>query len=163
MPNPKPVLMQKKGESIDEELTELCKMMKIMSERDVDATLAQVLKTMMVHSRDGPIGGSELSRISGLNRITIIHHLKRLESAGFVRRQEGKYLLRVQSAEEMLMEFRREMEEAFAQMDELAREIDSQFENFERRFEQEGARDFAHRAKHVEREFAERQRRRRLP
>lgn len=130
----KAILISRKGEpeTIDTELSELCRMMRIMSERDVDATLAQVLKTMMVHSRGKPVGGSELSEISGINRITIIHHLKRLEGAGFVRRAEGKYVMRVRSAEEMLMEFRREMEQTFQQMDEMAREIDSQFAQMEK-------------------------------
>jgi len=131
---PKTILIQKKGEqeSVDSELSGLCKMMRIMSERDTDATLAQVLKTMMLHSQGKPVGGSELSEISGINRITIIHHLKRLEGAGFVRRSEGKYLLRVRSAEDMLVEFRKEMEDSFRQMDEMAREIDAHFSQMEK-------------------------------
>jgi len=126
------ITRRKTEEEINSELSSLCKMMRLMSERDVDATLAQVLREMMVRARDGPIGGSELSKSSGINRITIIHHLKRLEGAGFVRRTEGKYVMRVQSAEEMLMEFRKDMERSFSEMDELAREIDSQFQEMER-------------------------------
>lgn len=122
----------RKPQSVDEELVELCRKMRLMSERDVDATLAQVLKTMMVAGRDRPVGGSELAKSSGINRITIIHHLRRLEGAGFVRREEGKYVMRVRSAEDMLMEFRREMEAAFSEMDELAREIDEQFSQMEK-------------------------------
>ncbi len=144
MDKPKAVLVQEKGRSVDSELSELCRMMRLMSERDVDATLAQVLKTMMVSARDRPVGGSELSKISGLNRVTVLHHLRRLEGAGFVRRQESKYVLCVQSAEGMLLEFRKEMDQAFSEMDELARQIDSQFEQFEK-------------------EFDERQKKRRLP
>lgn len=132
MAGTKTELVQKKATTVDEELSELCKMMKLMSDRDTDETLAQVLKAMLVHSRSQPIGGSELSKISGLNRITIIHHMKRLEHAGFVRRQETKYVLRVSSAEEMLLEFRKEAEREFQQMDELAREIDSFFDQTER-------------------------------
>ena len=129
---PRAILVPKAQAGAGDELTSLCKMMHIMSERDVDATLVQVLKTMMVHTREQPLGGSELSKISGINRITIIHHLKRLEGAGFVQRKEGKYAVRVQSAEDMLMEFRKEMERTFAEMDELAREIDGQFDQMER-------------------------------
>ena len=134
MEKPKAALVQRRqGGEIDSELSELCRMMRIMSDRDVDGTIVQVLRTMMEQTRSKPLGGSELSRASGLNRITVIHHLRRLETAGFVRRQDGgKYMLRVQSAEEMLMEFRREMEDTFAQMDELAREIDEQFEGMAR-------------------------------
>ena len=133
-------LVARRPQSVDDELIELCKMMRIMSERDVDATLSQVLKTMMVHTRSEPLGGSELSKISGINRITIIHHLKRLEEAGFVARKEGKYCMRVQTAEGMLMEFRKEMDRAFTEMDELAREIDTEFEQMERQMLVRGKR-----------------------
>jgi len=91
----------------------------------------------MVEGRGKPVGGSDLSRISGINRITIIHHLGRLEDAGLVRRSEGKYILKIQSAEDMLMEFRKEMEKHFSEMDEMAREIDEQFASFEKDFEQQ--------------------------
>lgn len=121
------VLQKRAAQDIGEELAQLCRMMRIMSERDTDGTLPQVLRIMMVEGRSKPVGGSDLSRISGLNRITIIHHLGRLEGAGLVRRTEGKYILRVQSAEDMLMEFRKEMERSFSEMDEIAREIDEQF------------------------------------
>ncbi|MFA4982757.1 MAG: hypothetical protein WC588_00930 [Candidatus Micrarchaeia archaeon] len=126
----KTILLQRREISGDEEIISLCRMMRLMSERDTDATLPQVLKIMLVHSRTEPVGGSELAKISGLNRITILHHLKRLEGAGFVVRKESGYVMRVQSAEEMLLEFRKEMEESFLQMDELAREIDRRFEGF---------------------------------
>ena len=126
----------KKDASPDEELIELCRKMRLMSERDTDATLPQVLKVMMVHSRGQPVGGSELSELSGINRITIIHHMKRLEVAGFVRREEGKYILRVRTAEDMILEFRKEMERNFAEMDEMAREFDEQFAQMERAFDE---------------------------
>jgi DNA-binding MarR family transcriptional regulator len=132
------------GGDPDSELIELCRKMRLMSERDTDATLPQVLKVMMVHSHGQPVGGSELSEISGINRITIIHHMKRLEGAGFVKRKEGKYILKVQSAEDMILEFRKDMERTFAEMDEMAREFDEQFAQ-------------------MDRELAERFRRRRLP
>ncbi len=139
------LIRRKSSEGIDNELSALCKMMRIMSERDTDCTLPQVLKVMMVEGRGKPVGGSELSRVSGLNRITVIHHLKRLEGAGFVRRQEGKYMMRVQTAEDMLMEFRKEMEKSFAEMDEVARQIDEQFSLFERQMGQQAAREFEER------------------
>lgn len=136
---PKTELLQQKkaSQDIDIELASLCKMMRIMSDRDTDGTLPQVLKIMMVEGRGKPVGGSDLSRISGINRITIIHHLGRLEDAGLVRRAEGKYILKIQSAEDMLMEFRKEMEKHFSEMDEMARLIDEQFDNFEKDFEQQ--------------------------
>jgi len=134
---PKAELVSAKREaSPDGELAELCRKMRLMSERDTDATLPQVLKVMMMHARSQAVGGSELSELSGINRITIIHHLRRLESAGLVQRQESKYVLRVRSAEDMILEFRKEMERSFAEMDEMAREFDAQFEQMEREFDE---------------------------
>lgn len=132
--------LSRAGREMDAELASLCRMMRIMSERDTDGTLPQVLKVMMVEGRGKPVGGSELSEISGLNRITIIHHLRRLEGAGLVRRQEGKYVLKVQSAEDMLVEFRKDMERNFSEMDEIARQIDEQFAQFEKAFEEQRKR-----------------------
>ena len=126
----------KKEANPNEELVELCRKMRLMSERDTDATLPQVLRVMMVHSHGQPVGGSELSELSGINRITIIHHMKRLEGAGFVKREEGKYVLRVRSAEDMILEFRKEMERNFAEMDEMAREFDEQFASMSREFDE---------------------------
>ena len=128
------VILARKDANPEGELVELCRKMRLMSERDTDATLPQVLRVMMVHSHGQPVGGSELSELSGINRITIIHHMKRLEGAGFVRREEGKYILRVRSAEDMILEFRKEMERNFAEMDEMAREFDEQFAQMEREF-----------------------------
>ena len=131
------VVAARKDATPNEELIVLCRKMRLMSERDTDATLPQVLRVMMVHSRGQPVGGSELSELSGINRITIIHHMKRLEGAGFVRREEGKYILRVRSAEDMILEFRKEMERNFAEMDEMAREFDEQFAQMERGFDEQ--------------------------
>lgn len=137
----KAITVQRKNSGeIDEDLSALCRMMRIMSDRDIDGTLPQVLKAMMMEGRGKLVGGSDLSRSSGLNRITVIHHLKRLEGAGFVRRQEGKYVLRVQSAEGMLIEFRKEMERHFSEMDEIARQIDEQFDSAERVFYRQNRR-----------------------
>ncbi|MCX8195157.1 MAG: winged helix-turn-helix domain-containing protein [Candidatus Micrarchaeota archaeon] len=126
------VVAPRQNHDIDGEISELCRMMRLMSDRDVDATLAQVLKTMMIYSRQRPVGGSELARISGINRITILHHLGRLRKAGFVEKSGGKYILRVSSAEDMIIEFRKEMERLFSEMDEMAREIDMHLEEMER-------------------------------
>src|SRR3989338_532425 len=132
-------VIERRGEGADEELVKLCKYMRVMSDRDTDATVTQVLKTMMIAGRDKAVGGSELAKISGLNRITVIHHLKRLESAGLVKREETKYIMQPKNAEEMLLGFREDMDKMFSEMDELAREIDREFEIMEGKGQHENA------------------------
>lgn len=121
-------IIERRNDGADEELVKLCKYMRILSDRDTDATVTHVLKTMMIAGRDKPVGGSELAKMSGLNRITVIHHLKRLETAGVVKKEETKYIMQPKNAEQMLLGFREEMDRMFSEMDELAREIDKEFD-----------------------------------
>jgi predicted transcriptional regulator len=119
-------------EDVEEELTKLFRSMHLMSERDVDATVTRVFRAMMQMGREEPVGSTDISRFSGLNRITVIHHLKRLEIAGVVKKQEAKYVLRCQSVEGLMEEMRSDMERQFEQMEALARQIDLEFGMFER-------------------------------
>jgi len=116
-------------EELEEELSKLFRSMHLMSERDLDATVTRVFRAMMRMGREGPVGSTELSKESGINRITVIHHLKRLESAGVVEKHESKYMLRVRSMEEMMEEMREDMLRQFEEMDQMARELDRAFMN----------------------------------
>ena len=113
-------------EEVEEELARLFRTMHLMSERDIDATMTRVFRAMMRMGRE-PVGSTELSRQAGLNRITVIHHLKRLENAGVVEKRETKYVMRVQSIEEMMDEMRSDMEKQFEEMERMARELDRAF------------------------------------
>jgi len=120
-------------EEVEDELARLFRSMHLMSERDIDATMTRVFQAMMKMGQEGPVGSTELSRQSGLNRITVIHHLKRLESAGVVHKQETKYVLRCSSVEKLMDKMRGDMLKQFEEMDRMARDIDRAFvEDFER-------------------------------
>jgi predicted transcriptional regulator len=120
-------------EEVEEELAKLFRSMHLMSERDIDATMTRVFQAMMRMGREGPVGSTDLSRASGLNRITVIHHLKRLENAGVVEKHESKYVMRVRSIEEMMDGMRIDMLKQFEEMDRMARDLDRAFlDDFER-------------------------------
>lgn len=111
-------------EKVEAELRELCKQLRLLSARDTEGTLAQVLKVVV---QKKVVGGTELARISGLNRITCIHHLKRLESAGMVKREGRKYKMRFASMRTYVKEIRIEMEKMLAESEERAAAIDREF------------------------------------
>ncbi len=111
----------------NDEIIQLCRMMRIMSERDTEATVAEVMRALLKQAPEKPMGSTEVSRITRLNRITCIHHLKRLEVAGVVQREGVKYRLRSANAEELVNEMRRDTLRMFAEMNTLARDIDEEF------------------------------------
>lgn len=111
----------------NDEIIQLCRMMRIMSERDTEATVAEVMRALLRQAAEKPVGSTEVSRITHLNRITCIHHLKRLEVAGVVQREGVKYRLRSANAEELVNEMRRDTLRMFTEMNTLARDIDEDF------------------------------------
>ncbi len=103
---------------------QLCESVGIVSGRDTDKTVIQVFRTMIRHSGEGGIGGSALSELSGVNRITCIHHLKRLEEAGMVEKENRRYHLRRENLRRTMAELRREALSLFDMLDRMAEEID---------------------------------------
>jgi DNA-binding IclR family transcriptional regulator len=118
------VRLQRISSSNGDTVERLCEAVGVVSGRDRDKTVIQVFRTMIRHSGDKGIGGSELSELSGVNRITCLHHLKRLEEAGLVEGEKGRYHLRQENLRKTMKELRRETLSLFDMIEEMAREID---------------------------------------
>ncbi len=112
----------------EDEIIQLCRGMRLLSERDIDATLAILMRHVMELGNEKEIGCSELARVSGLNRITCIHHMKRLEKAGIVEKDDTKYKLVFDNFEGMVEGMRKRMLSDMAEFERMAREIDSDLE-----------------------------------
>ncbi len=110
----------------DEELSRLCRLLRIASERDTGGTVVQVVR-ILVEKGKAPVGSSDLSRETGLNRITILHHLKRLEGAGIVEKRNSQYQFAYDNFEDMVEMMRRETARMFEEMEEMAKKIDEDF------------------------------------
>ncbi|HII53953.1 hypothetical protein COT30_02750 [Candidatus Micrarchaeota archaeon CG08_land_8_20_14_0_20_49_17] len=108
-------------------LARLCELLGLRSERDTEGTVLRVLEFMIV-SGPGHVSATSLSRESGLNRITCLHHLKRLSISGLVARQHGTYSMSVDLDQYVEIRMQKMMEE-FKAMKRLAREIETQMEN----------------------------------
>ena len=113
-------ISSKDGDNVEK----LCEAVGIVSGRDTDRTVIQVFRTMLVHSDEKGIGGSKLSELSGVNRITCLHHLKRLEQAGIIEGEKGRYHLRQENLKKTMKELRREALSLFDMIEEMAQEID---------------------------------------
>lgn len=111
----------------DDELDELCRSLRIISARDMDGTVTTVFRSILIGGRDRPVGSSELAAASRLNRVTVIHHLQRLERLGVVEHAQHKYRLRASGLSELVEMMRREMMQSLSEAQELAGELDREF------------------------------------
>ena len=139
--------MKRSERDVEHELVELCRGIRLISGRDTDGTVVEVFRRVLV-KRGTPVGSTELSRDSRLNRITCIHHLKRLASMGILERDDGKYKLRGSSVEGVIDKMRENTLAMFEEMEQLAKKIDTELENeYGERTTEERKRPRAARAK----------------
>ena len=115
-----------------------CQSIRIVEERDVDGTVVRVVKTILTTAHDGPVGGAELAEAAGLKRVTMLHHLRRLEELGLVARQGHKYMLRPSCMEELLEQMHRDTLAMLEDARQMARQIDSDYKLRPRRLASEG-------------------------
>ncbi|GEM_PF-1003063 len=120
------------GESHDI-VVRFCQSLRIVEERDTDGTVVRVVRTILQEGRDKPVGGTELAEASGLKRVTVLHHLRRLEDLGLVERHAHRYMLRPSSLEVLMEGMRRDTLAMLAEAEEMAKEIDSEFRLGERK------------------------------
>ncbi|VVB65576.1 Uncharacterised protein [Candidatus Gugararchaeum adminiculabundum] len=117
------IVETKNGDSVER----FCESIGVVSGRDTDKTAAEVFRALVQFGKGKPIGGSEIARVSGINRITCLHHLKRFEEAGLVKNLNGEYLLSGPSIEDIVEQFRRDAQEMFGFIEGMARQLDSEF------------------------------------
>ncbi|MBI4448347.1 ArsR family transcriptional regulator [Candidatus Woesearchaeota archaeon] len=74
--------------------------------------------------KDNPISSDELAFKLNLSRGTIVHHLNKLISAGFVVSTHNKYILRTKTLKELVELIKKDVNESFSHIEEAAKEID---------------------------------------
>ncbi len=116
-----------KERDIEDELGSFCRAMKIISRRDMDGTVTVVFRSILTKGRAQPVGSSELAGFTHLNRVTIIHHLQRLEQMGLVEHTERKYRLRPNGLCEAVERMREEMLGSLREAEELAGQLEAEF------------------------------------
>ena len=101
------IVIKIEGNVGSDELERLLRFAGIVSERDVDNTVVEIMRSLVAASRERDFEGirsGELAKKSGLNRITCIHHLQRLEKAGLVEKENEHYELRLKSFSDLMTE-----------------------------------------------------------
>jgi len=114
-----------------QQLEKICRSIGVLSKRDVDYTAVGVFRYALV-KRGAFFGSTELSRTLRINRLTCLHHLKKMERAGIVKNERGKYALVHPCMEDIVKDFRKNSALVFEEMTQFAKCIDAEMKEHEK-------------------------------
>jgi len=113
------------GPNVNEELRWFGNSLGLFGLRDRDSSCYRVFVTLLKRTKQSQaITSDEIAEKLGLSRGTVVHHLTKLMDAGLVVREKDGYLLRENSLENVIGGMRRDLEAAFDELREVAKEID---------------------------------------
>jgi predicted transcriptional regulator len=117
------------GRDVDAELEWLCSSLGFCEQIDKDKTASAIFRKLLenTHRRE-PMRSDDIADSIGKSRGAVVNHLNKLMGAGLVVRRGTRYELREENLHNTLMEMRRDMERMFADMEEIAREIDREMD-----------------------------------
>ena len=75
-----------------------------------------------------PLSSEQISKRTGLSRATVIHHLNYLIESGVVADFDGKYMLRVNNLEELVVQIQKDIFDVFKDLKEMAEDLDRELE-----------------------------------
>jgi predicted transcriptional regulator len=95
--------------------------------RDKNSSCFRVFIELLKSSRkERPLSSDQLAYMTGLSRGTVIHHINKLIEAGIVVSEKNKYILRVSPLSVLVNEIEKDMERAFDELKEIAKDIDKE-------------------------------------
>ncbi len=112
-------------DNVNHELQWLGNSLGLFNLRDRDSSCFRVFITLVKRSKkQEPISSDEIADQLSLSRGTVVHHLIKLMDSGMVMHERKGYLLKEATLQKVVKDVRREMEQLFAEMEEVAKEID---------------------------------------
>ncbi|MDP3699091.1 MAG: helix-turn-helix domain-containing protein [Nanoarchaeota archaeon] len=90
--------------------------------RDKDSSCFRIFITLV--RKGDAVSSDEIAERLNLSRGTVVHHLIKLMDSGIVVREKERYLLREQSLLRLIDDLKRDTESVFAELREVAKEID---------------------------------------
>lgn len=95
----------------------------IVSKRDKKGIKAKILVTLMTHKKE--MSADDLKYLCKESRTTILFHLKDLLKKGLVVKENGKYRIAEKNYKELILKVKHELNEILANMETIAKELDS--------------------------------------
>jgi len=112
-------------QNVNRELQWLGNSLGLFNQRDKDSSCFRVFITLVRRAKNNNIVSSdEIAEKLGLTRGTVVHHLTKLMNSGLVVRERQGYLLRERDLSTVIKDMQRDMEAMFAELKEVAEEID---------------------------------------
>ena len=113
-------------EDINKELQWFGGSLGLFNLRDKDKSCFRVFIVLVQSLKSGAkLTSDEIAAATRLSRGTVVHHLNKLMSSGIVVQERNKYLLRMDSLEEMVEHIKRDADEALELLRNVAKDIDS--------------------------------------
>ncbi len=110
---------------VNQELQWLGNSLGLFNQRDKDSSCFRVFITLVKKAkRNEAMSSDEVAERLHLTRGTVVHHLTKLMDAGIVVREKQGYLLRENTLQNVIRDIQRDMEVQFAELFEVAKEID---------------------------------------
>ena len=102
----------------------------LFNPRDKDKSCYRIFLTLIkdLKSKGEGLSSDELASMTGLSRGTVVHHLNRLMESGIVSMHRGRYVLRVETLEELVEDIRSQVNKTFDGVNEVAKYLDRRFE-----------------------------------
>lgn len=107
------IILRRQSLDNDQFFKDFCEGIGIVSGRDTDQTVVRVFRFVVSKKQ---VGGTEIEKETHINRITAIHHLKRLEEAGVVERRDDKYALKGNNLAELVEQLEQQQMQHFERM-----------------------------------------------
>jgi predicted transcriptional regulator len=107
-------------------MEEFARMLNFISARDTNRTALQVFRWVLQNANQN-ISSSTMSDECDMNRLTCLHHLRRMEALGIVRNVDGRYVVETESMEQYIDKLENEAKETFTALRELAKKIDEKY------------------------------------
>ena len=97
----------------------------LFSLRDKDKSCFRVFITLLQGlKQDKKLTSNEIAMRTGLTRGTVVHHLNKLMSSGIVVSEHNEYSLRMDNLEKMVEHIKRDADDAWEKLREVAKDID---------------------------------------
>ncbi len=120
-------IRRSQGGNVNADLQWLGNSLGLFGLRDKDSSCFRIFITL-VRKSDLPRSSDEIAERLNLSRGTVVHHLTRLMDSGMVTREKEGYILREQSLFRLIEDLKRDTESVFAELQEVAKEIDERIQ-----------------------------------